>query len=377
MKFSTRALRTAACLASAVLTAGLPLSAGSITGAYAADEPYTDGSSGSLNYRKFSDHIEISGAKTDSDPTVIPSQIDGLPVTAIGMYAFQYSEMRSLELPDTLTVIDKYAFGYCKNLKSVTLPDSLKTMDLRTFEKCSALTEVNFPDHLVETGEFSFEETPWLDAQRQKDPLVIVNGALVDARTASGDVKVPSSVKYISPSAFSRNSKLTSVVLPSSVSKISDNAFWYCDNLTSAELNGATTMGFGVFAACNKLTDLKISGKLTKIDGYTFTDNSATATITFYGSESKWNSVEKPAGDPFLSRARMVFDENHQDPDEEVIGDINKDGNCDERDVKLLANWLTAVPKTNLADWKAGDMNKDQKLTAVDLSLLKRHILSA
>ena len=48
---------------------------------------------------------------------------------------------------------------------------------------------------------------------------------------------------------------------------------------------------------------------------------------------------------------------------------------CDLTDAVLLPKWLLAVPNTELADWKAGDLDKNGKLTAVDLTLLKRILL--
>ncbi|MBQ5334421.1 MAG: leucine-rich repeat protein [Oscillospiraceae bacterium] len=381
MKTGKGLMKAAAFFAAAVMAAGIPFGSG--TGffsaapltAYAEETPESKENS-SFYYEKYSDHIVISFPKSRTDSTLtIPSTIDGLPVTEIGIYAFQTCEFTSVTLPDTLKVIGKYSFGFCKNLTSITLPDSLEFIDLKAFEDCTSLREVNFPDKMVMTGEFSFLNTPWLDAQRQKDPMVIVNGALVDGQTLTGEVKIPSTVQYIAGSAFSGNEKITSIVVPSSVKQIKEGTFYRCSNLTSAELNGCTSIGHYAFGACNKLTDLKISGKLQNIELYGFVDNTATATITFYGSQSAWDQVEKPSDDAFLQRARMVFDESHQ-PEEEVIGDINKDGKCDAADAVLLQKWLIAEQGVVLADWKAGDMNKDNKLDARDLTLLKRTILS-
>ena len=383
MKMKKHFMRAAVCLTAAVLTVGLPvtlqkgLSTVSFTAYAADDEPYTEGSDSQCYYRKYSDRIVItSGKSINSDSLTLPDTIEGLPVTEIDIYAFQYLDIKSLTLPASLKTIGPYAFSYCKNLTSVTLPDSIQKIGLHVFEKCSALSEINFPDHLVETAEYTFDETPWLTAQRAKDPLVIVNGAVIDGRTCTGEVKVPSGVKYVAAGAFEHNEKITSVVFPSSVSKINDNVFWYCSNLTSAELNGSTSLAFGAFAACNKLTDLKLSGKLTKIDNYAFCDNSATATITFYGSESTWNSVDKPSNDPFLSRARMVFDESHVDPGDDIAGDLNGDGACNSADAVLLQKYLLTTGTLTTDQAQIADMNKDGKLSASDLTLLKRSGLS-
>lgn len=382
MKKMKKPLKAAAFFSAIVLAAGVPLSLGNSRFSaepltvYAADETYQEGSNDLCYYNKYSDHIEISSFKsTDMDSLTIPDSIDGLPVTSIGIYAGQLCKMRTLTLPDTLKEIGPYAFGYCPNLTTLNIPDSMEKIGFHAFEKCDSLETINFPDHLVKTGSYTFEETPWLIAQRKKNPLVIVNGAVIDGRTCEGDVVIPSDVKYVASGAFSRNEKITSCVVPAGVSEITDDMFFYCSNLTSVELKGCTSIGIMTFSGSNKLTDIKLSGKLTKIDGYAFSDNSATATITFRASEAKWNAVDKPSNDPFLQRAHMIFDESYQEPVDEVIGDINKDGVCDKKDAVLLQSWLLAIPNTELADWKAGDLNKDGKLTGADLTMLKHLLL--
>ena len=119
----------------------------------------------------------------------------------------------------------------CNSLESVKISDSVKKIGIRAFESCPLLSDVVFPDHLVEVNSNAFYETPWLESQRKKSPLVIVNGALIDAQTTEGEVVIPSEVKFVSQSAFAKNTKVTSVVFPSSVTKLNDNTFFYCDNL--------------------------------------------------------------------------------------------------------------------------------------------------
>ena len=56
-------------------------------------------------------------------------------------------------------------------------------------------------------------------------------------------------------------------------------------------------------------------------------------------------------------------------------GDVNADGKFDIADVVLLQKWLLAVPNTKLADWKAGDLDGNGRLNAIDLTLMKRKLL--
>ena len=382
MKTNKSLWKAAALSAAVMLTAGVQLSglcsifpAAVITAS--AEEEYTYGSSGSFEYKKYSDHIAISaGSKVSGSTLEIPASIDGLPVTAVDIYAFECLDITSVKFPDSLVEIGPYAFSMCSKLESVTFPDSLKKVSFQAFKDCPALKEINFPDHLVETGDFTFENTPWLDAQRKKDPLVIVNGAVIDGRTCEGKVTIPNGVKYVASGAFSKNEKVTSVVFPASVTNAQENTFWQCTNLTSAELPGVTGLGFGVFGYCSKVTDIKLSGKITSIDHYTFTDSSATATITFYGSQDTWNKVQKPDDDAFLKRAKMVFDESYQPPAEEIAGDINKDNKCDLADAVMLQKYLLTTGTLTEEQAKIADMDHDGKLESADLSQLKAAILA-
>lgn len=56
-------------------------------------------------------------------------------------------------------------------------------------------------------------------------------------------------------------------------------------------------------------------------------------------------------------------------------GDVNGDGAFDIADAVLLQKWLLAVPNTRLANWNAADFSDDGRLSAADLSLMKRALL--
>ena len=58
-----------------------------------------------------------------------------------------------------------------------------------------------------------------------------------------------------------------------------------------------------------------------------------------------------------------------------IRGDVNSDGKCDIADVTALRDWLITESNT-LADWQAGDLDENGRLNAVDLTLLKRLVMS-
>ena len=57
-------------------------------------------------------------------------------------------------------------------------------------------------------------------------------------------------------------------------------------------------------------------------------------------------------------------------------GDVNGDGAFTVADVVLLQKWLLAVPDAKLANWKAADLSKDNKVNVVDLGVMKRELLN-
>ena len=55
-----------------------------------------------------------------------------------------------------------------------------------------------------------------------------------------------------------------------------------------------------------------------------------------------------------------------------VAGDVNADGEFSISDIVLMQQWLLAVPDTELTDWKAGDLFKDNRLDVFDLCIMKQ-----
>ena len=58
-----------------------------------------------------------------------------------------------------------------------------------------------------------------------------------------------------------------------------------------------------------------------------------------------------------------------------ISGDINADGKTNLADLVLLQKWLLRVPETKLANWQAGDFDKNQNLNGIDLIFLRRKLM--
>ncbi len=80
--------------------------------------------------------VTITGYTGKSLDVVIPSNIDGFPVTNIGEGAFQNAYVRSVTIPSSVRHIDWFAFSGCTCLESITIPSSVLSIEYGAFDYC-------------------------------------------------------------------------------------------------------------------------------------------------------------------------------------------------------------------------------------------------
>lgn len=86
--------------------------------------------------------IEYDEAYTMANNIVIPEEIEGLPVTQLSEYTFVYSELVSIEFPDSLEKIGDGAFMFCGNLKNIEVPENVKYICENAFNSCTAAESI-------------------------------------------------------------------------------------------------------------------------------------------------------------------------------------------------------------------------------------------
>jgi hypothetical protein len=158
---------------------------------------------GDYTYTTNNGTITITRYMGPGGAVIIPSAINGYPVTSIGstMFFSSHSSPSSVTIPNSVTGIEPFAFLGCESLTNITIPNSVTIIGSHAFAHCTGLTNVT----------------------------------------------IPKSVTNIGAAAFISCSRLTSVTIPSSVTSIGNSAFSGCGSLTGAYFEGnAPSIGWWV-----------------------------------------------------------------------------------------------------------------------------------
>jgi hypothetical protein len=95
-----------------------------------------------LEYEIFDGQVRILGVTRGEAEIVIPENIEGLPVTAIGEEAFYQNPCRSVTLPDTLRTIEAGAFYRCYYLEEIRIPAAVTEIGSGAFFRTSSLRNI-------------------------------------------------------------------------------------------------------------------------------------------------------------------------------------------------------------------------------------------
>lgn len=285
----------------------------------------------------------------------------------IGREAFtRCSKLTEVNLPDSLTAIGTYAFGECP-MKSIVIPPHVTSLGGSLFDRCEALEEITIPESVTSFGPCVFIRTPWLEAKRAENPLVIVNNVVVDGRKCTGQVVIPDTVTALTGQCFYGCGGMTGIEFNSNITDIPTCTFEEC-GLTEITLPASVAhIGTEAFWGCGNLEKVTILNPEcvieTEDDSHTFP--SKTTICGYEGSTAQE-----------YAQFRRKFVSLGEPPAYEK-GDVNRDGTISLADAVMLLKYLLAESSMSEASAALADMNDDRKLNGVDLTLLKQKLLAA
>lgn len=158
----------------------------------------------------------------------------------IGADAFEDSDIKSVIVPETVTYIGEGAFSNCNNLTEVIFEEGnqLESVEANTFYSCDNLVSINLPSTVTEIGyeAFYYMNYSWswnsgtlADFVFPESLKVIGERAFENAGIKNADI--PEGTEEIGNYAF-QDSAVETVSIPSTVTKIGENVFCDCNNLT-------------------------------------------------------------------------------------------------------------------------------------------------
>ena len=175
-------------------------------------------------------------------------------------------------IPNNVTSIGNYAFYECTGLTSIEIPEGVKSIGANAFSDCTGLTSITIPKSVTSIGDEAFSGTPWLTNKQQDNPLVIVNGILIDGTTCSGEVTIPYGVTSIGNFAFYNCTGLTSISIPKSVTSIGTYTFSGCGNLTEITVPCDSTLTKDAFEDASEKVKYRHSLVKTDAKDATYTE---------------------------------------------------------------------------------------------------------
>lgn len=226
--------------------------------------------------------VTITGYIGTSPIVSIPSTIGGLPVTAIGVFAFYNKpNITSVTIPEGVTAIGDLAFSGCSALTAVALPKSLITIGGSAFDSCTSLTNIALPVNLTSLGGAAFKDCARLTSIAIPSGITALNGSTFSGCLRLTSVVLPNSLTAIGDSDFSGCLRLPGLALPSALTSIGSRAFSGCVSLTGiVPPAGLVSVGSSAFAGCVSLTSITFANGFISLGDSAFSGCTALASVS-------------------------------------------------------------------------------------------------
>ncbi|MBE6862359.1 MAG: hypothetical protein E7497_05620 [Ruminococcus sp.] len=338
-----------------------------------AEEEYTKGSYDSMWYKNYGDYIEISDCNESATEVEIPSEIDGVPVTSIGVAAFDGCDFISVTIPDSVTSIGECAFGNCDSLTSLTIPDSVTNIGEAVFIGSELLTTVILPDSVTSIGAKAFSECESLTSIIIPGSVTAIEKGMFVGCTSLTSVVIRDGVTVIKEGAFEKCTSLTSITLPDSITSIEGYAFCDCSALTSITIpDSVVSIGTEAFYSCDSLASITIENPGCEIydSPYTISNCYDDYYLTYF--DGIICGYDNSTAQAHAEKFNYTF-ESLGEYVEFLLGDADGDGVVNSSDAsKVLSAYATTAtggesPLTKV-QIKAADVNCDGAVDSSDAS---------
>ncbi|HUD48733.1 MAG TPA: leucine-rich repeat domain-containing protein [Candidatus Baltobacteraceae bacterium] len=217
--------------------------------------------------------LTITGYSGIGGYVTVPTNINGLTVTSIGVGAFY----------DSATLVN------------VVIPRSVTNVGVEAFAACGELVAIR-----VDSQNLYYTSVNGVLFDKTQTTLVAYPGGVLGSYTIPANVTsigdyaaywcqltsiaIPSGITNFGIYAFSFNFSLTNASIADGVTNIGDYAFLLCRDLISAKIPASvTSIGLEAFSGCASLTSMTIPASVTSLGDYAFSYTGLTG-VYFLGN---------------------------------------------------------------------------------------------
>lgn len=185
--------------------------------------------------------VKIVKGNENVTDLVIPSEIDGYPVTEIADEAFyQHKTLTSVHIPASVTKIGSNAFSLTPNLVNATAaPEcSAQFSDNPFWATPFEENDSNYQDGLLYVGNMLISSKHSPDSGKLKESTTsFAPAALQRWHEKPQNLVIPENVTHL-PNIFGRNSAIRTITLPKGLVSIDKNVFSPLENLRTIYYGG-------------------------------------------------------------------------------------------------------------------------------------------
>lgn len=185
-------------------------------------------------------------------------------------YAFGYCvRLKHVVLPSAVTTISSQGFYHCDSLLSVQIPNTVSTIQRSAFCYCAQLDSVVISDRITQIDEYVFygcERLAYLVLPQ--DIKRIGYAAFYGCKKLPTIGRLPA-VTYIDSYAFYNCAELKEISFPATQTEVPYATFANCKNLRSFDFTNIRRIRDYAFSGCG-LTDVRFHEGLDSIGNYAF-----------------------------------------------------------------------------------------------------------
>ena len=195
-----------------------------------------------------------------------------LPTTLrnIAVYAFWGSGLETVVWPESVTTMNSEVFRDCQQLTSVIIPSTVDSIGSGVFLYCSALTSIHLPEG-IRTLNNTFSGCTSLSEVNIPSTVTYLASSVFAKCKALSHIDIPDGVTYIGTACF-EDAPLTEVRLPSKLRQMDGTAFNGCQYKRMVVPEGVISIGERAFRS-DSLRVLDLPSTLLSVGGCMLGDN--------------------------------------------------------------------------------------------------------